>query len=140
MSLRKSVSIIVALFYFSIAHANAETLFDDLGGRPGLERLADTSLKLWLADPRVGPTFEDTDLDRFKRLLVEQLCTITGGGCTYSGHTMKEAHRGLHLATNQFNALAEDMQTAMEQMNIRYSAQNRLLALLAPMQRDVVTR
>jgi hemoglobin len=53
---------------------------------------------------------------------------------------MAEAHKGLHLATVQFNAIVEDMQTAMEQLDIPYSVQNRLLALLAPMHRDVVTR
>ena len=38
-----------------------------------------------------------------------------------------------------FNALVEVLQAAMDAQGIPYAAQNRLLALLAPMHRDVIT-
>ena len=79
-------------------------------------------------------------MPRLRRLLLDQLCHLTGGGCDYTGRDMAKAHRGLHLRTAQFNALAEDMQTAMDRLGIAFSTQNRLVALLAPMHRDVVTR
>ena len=53
---------------------------------------------------------------------------------------MAASHKGLHLNQAKFNAVAEDLQTAMEQAGIPYWTQNRLMALLAPMQRDIVTR
>jgi len=40
----------------------------------------------------------------------------------------------------KFNAVAEDLQTAMERTGLPYWTQNRLMALLAPMQRDIVTQ
>lgn len=132
--------LIGCLLMMSIPGAKAGSLYADLGEQPGIERLVAKAMTIWNADPRVGPTFEDTNLTRFKRMLAEQICNITGGGCSYSGRSMADAHKGLHLATVQFNALAEDLQTAMEQLDLSYSVQNRLLALLAPMYRDVVSR
>ena len=51
---------------------------------------------------------------------------------------MKKAHKGLGLTTVHFNALVELLQQAMSEQGIGYQTQNRLLALLAPMHRDVV--
>ena len=88
----------------------------------------------------MAPTFENTNVGRFKRLLADQLCQLTGGGCAYHGRTMRESHEALNLNTRQFNAVVEGLQHAMDQQDIPFHTQNRLLALLAPMQRDVVSR
>lgn len=138
--LARFLAILTVVCCLGAASARAETLFEQLGARPGLERIVANAADNWTHDPRVAPTFEDTNMDRFKRLLVEQLCHLTQGGCIYTGRDMHEAHKGLHLDTRQFNALVEGLEKAMDQSRIAYSAQNRLLALLAPMYRDVVTK
>lgn len=51
---------------------------------------------------------------------------------------MKAAHADLNLAPRHFNALVEDLQDAMDAEHVSFWTQNRLLALLAPMHRDVV--
>ena len=140
MSIRNRILLLAGLSMLGGQVARAQSLFEDLGDKPGIERLIDRAMTIWNADPRGGPTFSETNIPRFKRIIVEQICNISGGGCRYTGRSMAEAHKGLHLANVQFNAIAEDLQTAMEQEHYPYSVQNRLLALLAPMQRDVVTR
>lgn len=140
MSPGTRVILLGALLLIGGYRAHAASLFDDLGQKPGIEQLVTQAMTVWTNDPRVGPTFDETNMVRFKRMLVDQICMITGGDCKYTGHSMAEAHKGLHLATVQFNAMAEDIQTAMEHLNVPYSVQNRLLALLAPMHREVVTR
>ena len=119
--------------------ANA-ALYEDMGGQTGIDRLVDDATARFLADPRVGKTFDDTNMVRFKKMLADQLCQLTGGPCEYKGHDMKTAHHGLAVNQAQFNALAEDLQDAMEAVGVSYHTQNRLMALLAPMQRDVVSR
>lgn len=117
-----------------------DTLFADLGGHDGVTRIISTASGIWLSDDRIKDTFAETNIPRLGRLLYDQICHITGGGCDYRGRDMAKAHRGLHLHTVQFNALAEDLQDAMDRLGIASSTQNRLVALLAPMHRDVVTR
>ncbi len=119
--------------------AHAE-LYDDLGGEAGMRVIVGHAIQRWLADPRVAPTFAETNMDRFRRLITDQLCQVTGGPCRYTGRDMAAAHRGLDLSRAQFNAVAEDLQDAMEESGVAYHTQNRVLAKLAPMQRAVVTQ
>jgi hemoglobin len=65
---------------------------------------------------------------------------LAGGPCTYTGIAIRKTHVPLKLTNAQFNAMVEDLQTAMEHAGVPYRAQNKLLYLLAPMQRDIVTR
>jgi hemoglobin len=53
---------------------------------------------------------------------------------------MKKAHTGLHITNAAFNRLAEDLRLAMDKHGVSFATQNRLLALLAPMQRTIVTQ
>ncbi|WP_050478010.1 group I truncated hemoglobin [Herbaspirillum rhizosphaerae] len=117
-----------------------DSLYRDLGGLEVLTRVVDDTLALALADARIKDTFKDTDMKRLAKLITEQFCELSGGPCKYSGDPMKEVHQGLALNNMQFNALVEDLQAAMDKANIPSRTQNKLLALLAPMQRTVVTR
>jgi hemoglobin len=51
---------------------------------------------------------------------------------------MKRVHDGQDITKANFNALVEVLQQAMDARGIAFGAQNRLLAQLAPMHRDIV--
>ena len=70
----------------------------------------------------------------------EQFCAALGGGCTYTGGDMKSVHAGMNVTNAQFNALAEDLYHAMTTVGVPYHTQNKIIGLLAPMQRDIVTK
>ena len=116
-----------------------DTLFQDLGGREGLARIVDTMLEIALQDPRIKEKFSETNMVRLERELAVHLCDITGGPCEYQGRTMAEAHVELQLTHAHFNALVEILQVAMDREKIPFRTQNKLMAILAPMHRDVVT-
>jgi hemoglobin len=117
-----------------------DSLYRSFGERQGLVSIIDDATDRWVSDERIKDTFDNINLDRFKRMLVDQICELTGGPCHYKGRDMYHAHKGLRLDNAQFNAVVEDLQLAMDKQGIPFSTQNRLLAILAPMQRDVVTR
>lgn len=71
--------------------------------------------------------------------LSDQFCQLSGGPCKYEGADMKSAHADMGIRKHEFHALVEDLQAAMDARGIPYAQQNRLLALLAPMHRDVIT-
>ena len=120
--------------------ASAASLFDDIGGEPKLTRIVDSLIARSLADPRIRAGFDDTNIDRLKRHLVAQLCEVAGGPCRYAGRTMAASHAQLGLRVRDMNALVEHLQDALEESGVPFRVQNRLLALLAPMQRDIVTK
>lgn len=121
-------------------HPDLVGVFADFGGMPGMTALMDDFMAIMLEDPRLRPFFENTEQDRIKRQLAEQFCAILGGGCTYSGRDMKESHAAFDIRRADFNALVEDLQIAMERKGIPFRSQNKLLAILAPMHREIITR
>jgi hemoglobin len=133
--------ILIPLLLAATAPVSAEdALFADMGGQAGIDRLVDVSVDNYLADPRIKDIFSESNIDRIRAELKDQFCMIAGGPCQYKGHSMVATHKGLHLTNANFNALVEDLQTAMDSCNIPFATQNRFLARLAPMQHEVVTR
>ena len=114
------------------------TLYDRLGGSVGVAAIADMLIDRVVADPLTGPSFEDSKLDRIKKLLAEQICDLAGGPCHYSGDPMKEVHAGHHISEAMFYVLVTDLRDIMNERHIDLRSRNELLRLLAPMKRDVV--
>ena len=110
------------------------------GGQAGIRRITDRFVAIIVADPRIKAIFVDHDQVRLRRTLFEQFCQVLNAGCTYTGRDMASSHKGLGTTRADLNALVEDLQQAMREHHVAFRAQNRFLAKLAPMDRDVVER
>ncbi|MET3105288.1 hemoglobin [Oxalobacteraceae bacterium GrIS 2.11] len=141
-----AVCLTAALVNVSFAQSAAinsevsEEVFQSFGGKAGISKVVDDFLLIWQADPRISQRLADADVDRLGLLLKEQINQLTGGPAMYSGKDMKTVHDGMGIRNAEFNALAEDLQLAMEKNGVSSRAQNKLLAKLAPMQHDIVTK
>jgi hemoglobin len=121
------------------AFAN-DTLFAEMGGQPGIDRIVDQAIDNHLADDRIKTIFAESNIDRLRAEFKVQFCQVAGGPCAYAGHSMTAAHKGLHLTNADFNAVVEDLQDAMDKVGLPFGVQNRFLARLSPMQHQVVTK
>lgn len=119
--------------------ATSDALYKAFGEKQGLARLIEDFHIRLLADPRTGPHFKPANARNIKEQLTDQFCKVTGGPCEYKGADMKSAHSNLDITKADFNALVEVLQWSMDAQGIAFSAQNQLLARLAPMHRDVIT-
>lgn len=118
----------------------ASNPYQAFGEKEGLVKVVDDTMYHLLADARTKPFFEKADQKRIKEKLVEQFCVELGGPCTYTGQTMKRSHKDHEISSAHFYALVEALQKAMNKNNIPQQAQNKLLARLAPMHRDIITK
>jgi hemoglobin len=116
------------------------SVFQDFGAREGLVRIMDDFMVNLLADKRTAPFFKEADQKRVKEQLVDQICEILGGPCVYKGAKMKPIHSGHEINREHFNALVEQLQFAMDKNKVPFRSQNKLLAVLAPMHRDIVNK
>lgn len=115
-------------------------LVADFGGREGIRRIAIRTVEMSQADPRIADIFAAQDMVRLRRTLDEQFCYLLGAGCDYTGRDMRTAHAGMGVTRTDLNALVENLQAAMREAGVPFAAQNRLLAKLAPMSKDIVER
>lgn len=121
-------------------HAADDSLYNELGGSAGIRRVVADLVPALQADARINATFDGVDMERLAAKLEEQFCEVSGGPCKYSGKDMKTIHEDLKVSRAQLNALVEDLQAAMRRNDVPSRTQNRLLARLAPMHREVVTK
>jgi hemoglobin len=116
-----------------------DSLYKAFGERAGIALLMDDFWGDLQADKRMKPFFEKTNADAFKKSLGDQICQVSGGPCQYKGPDMKLAHQEMDIKRSDFHALVEVLQISMNRRGIAFSAQNRLLALFAPMHREIIT-
>ena len=137
----KRISIVLAgllaAIGFNVAQAEGTTVYDQLGGKPGVTRIIDVFIANVLGGSRINGFFANANIPHLKLELVEPVCSVTDGGCTYAGKNMVDAHRGMKIKSADFNALVEDLMKSMQSNNVPIGAQNKLLAALAPVKLDV---
>lgn len=126
------------LLLSGIAASAAPRLYDRLGGEAGVAAIAGSLIDRVSADPKLGRSFKDSNLDRIKKLLAEQICDLSGGPCRYSGDSMREVHAGHHISEAEFFGMVADLRAVLKEQHVSQGATNELLRLLAPMKRDVV--
>ena len=115
-------------------------LYDQLGGKTVVEGFVDDTVDAAAADERTRETFARKDLAHIKESVAAQICSLTGGPCAYKGKSMEEVHKGLNIRSGEFNAFVEDLQKAMSGRHVPLAAQNKLLAILAPMRRAIIDK
>lgn len=118
--------------------ANTE-LLSAFGHREGLHRLTVALVERARSDARIGHFFKDVSAKHLSAQLADQFCALLSGPCIYDGEPMAQSHQSLNIQRKDFLTLVELLQQSMDAQGIAFSTQNRLLALLAPMHRDVVT-
>ena len=132
-------SLLMAGASFAQTASQNDLLYKAFGEKAGLVTLMDDFMVRLLADPRTGPHFKPANQQRVKEQLVDQLCDLGGGPCQYKGADMQSSHSNLDIKKSDFHALVEVLQQSMDAKNIPFRKQNEMLALLAPMNRDIIT-
>ncbi len=132
---------------YSVSDANAGTgpitdpkVFEAFNGKAGVARIVSTMLDLAYADEKLGPIFKPFERPRVERTLNEHFCYVLGGGCAYTGRDMAAAHKDMGVKPGDMGALVELLQKAMDKEGVPFAMQNRFLAKLAPMKRDIVNK
>jgi hemoglobin len=109
-------------------------------GREGINRIVDDLVERVQHDKRTEGIFRTADFVRLRRTLKEQFCYLLSGGCDYTGRDMNKTHEDQGITPSEFNAVVELLQASMDREGVPFAMQNKLVAKLAPMKRDVVRR
>jgi hemoglobin len=119
------------------------TLYTRLGGIDAISAVTDKFLTNVASDNTINARFAGTvanpaRLQLLRNNLIDQICAGSGGPCQYKGKTMLEAHAGMNITTAEFNALVGDLVAALDFYKVPDMEKNDLLAVLGPMQTDIV--
>ena len=135
-----AVALVAYALSSTSAAATQRTLYQRLGGHNAIVAVVDDFVGNVAADKRINKFFAKANIGRLKARLVEQICQGTGGPCTYTGADMRTAHAGMGIESRHFNALVEDLGKSLNKFKVPPREQKELVAILAPMKKDIVTR
>ena len=122
-----------------------DALYKSLGGKKAITAVVDDFVTRCATDPRIANFFKPDLADKkklthFKMELVNQICSAAGGPCTYTGKSMKEAHKGMGVSSADFGALVEDLVATFNKIGVKKADQDALLGVLGPMKSDIVEK
>jgi hemoglobin len=124
----------------STSGGGSATLYASLGGEPAIKAVVKDFVEQEVAnDARINAFFKNADIPGLEQKLYDQICQASGGGCTYAGKNMKEAHTGMNIKEADFNALVEDLVKSLDKFHVKDADKQALLAVLGPMKSDIVT-
>lgn len=115
-----------------------QSLYAAMGGTKVVARFVSQTIDKVAADPRLNQSFRDVDLARVKRELTSYICQLAGGGCKYTGIPIRAVHANLGITQAQFYGLVQILRHQMRVNHVDLRDRNRLLALLAPLEPQVV--
>ena len=124
-----------------------KSLYDRLGGEAAVRSVVDDFVARASIDPAVNFTRQGTErawtatpenVDALKAHLVQFVSAVAGGPQLYEGHTMREAHAGMHITNPEFDALAADLKASLEALKVPDAERDELLAVVGTTRTDVV--
>lgn len=141
------VALLAALGMYSglLLHAAAadDSLYERLGGRPGVQAVASGLVDRILLDNRVNTWFvntaaSDKNAEAYKLKLYDFICEATGGPCHYTGRNMVAAHRGRYVTSDAFEAVVQDLVSVLDSLKVPEKEKGQLLGLIGPLKASIV--
>src|SRR5580765_4817463 len=114
-----------------------KSLYDRLGGKDAITKVVHEFIGNVGADKVINKRFAKTDLKKLEASLVDQVCEATGGPCKYKGKSMADAHKGMKITDDEFNALVGDLKKALDKFKVGDQEQKDLLGALGGMKGDI---
>ncbi|RBI59784.1 group 1 truncated hemoglobin [halophilic archaeon] len=115
-----------------------ETVFDRLGGHEAVESVVNDFYDRVLNDERVIHHFEDSDTTELRAHQVQFISAVTGGPVEYSGDNMREAHRGMGITDNEFDVVAEHLDTALAENGVPDKDREQVLEMVEGLRPEIV--
>lgn len=131
------------LFQFTLGCSTNNTLtndqlYQDIGGQTGIENLVNVFIKKIAKDKELLPYFAKSSVKHFKKGFISHLCDVVNGPCKYDGDTMRDIHTGMHISEKDFNRVVELLIESMEEIDLSYRTQNKILFELAKLREQVI--
>jgi hemoglobin len=116
----------------------ASSLYDRLGGVDAITAVVRDFEDRAAKDDRINQKFARTDLARLTKEFVDQVCGAAGGPCTYTGRSMKEAHKNMGVTDGEFETFMHDLVATLDKFKVGKAEQNEIRSFLNAFQGEIV--
>jgi hemoglobin len=120
------------------------TLWARLGGDQNVRKIVNDFVALAADDPKVDFTragkykLSDEAAIHLKRELIDFISQASGGPYHYTGRNMKEAHKGMGVTNDQFDASVADLKKALQKNGVKPTDIDAVLGAVEGTRKDIV--
>jgi hemoglobin len=122
---------------------SGDSLYKRLGGYDAIAAVTDDFIGRLISDPALRRFFDPFSTDskaRIRQLVVDQLCSATGGPCLYKGRPTKTAHAGAGITEKDWDASIVHLTATLDKFNVPAKEKGEVLALVATLKADIVDK
>ena len=116
------------------------SIYDAIGGETALAAVVDDLYERVTGDPELAGFFAGTNMAKLKGRQVEFFAAALGGPHTYTGATMREAHRGRGIGQEHFDLVAGHLIAALSAAHVPGETINHITGLLGPLAPEIVSK
>jgi hemoglobin len=114
------------------------TLYQRLGGEPGLRELVDDVVDRFAENPFLEYYFRNIDRGRVKILAYEYLSMKTGGPEQYSGPDIHSAFYSLNIRPEEYQYALDDTIYILDLKEVDQKEKNEVIAILEALRADII--
>ena len=114
------------------------SLFERLGGTGGITAIASDIVDFHLANPRIAPRYQASDVPAVKHAVATFFITGAGGPEVYEGKDMLAAHLGMNIDEAELVAAIDDALAALDKNGIGQREKEEVLFILYSLKPEVV--
>lgn len=117
------------------------SLYERLGGYDGITLFANDLLSRLQPDSQLGRFWKnrgDDGLAREKQLLIDYLCSVTGGTIYYTGRDMKLSHQGMKISDSDWTIFLEHAGATMAALEVPKQECDEVVAFVLSLKEDIV--
>lgn len=136
-----------------------QTLYEQLGGKPGIAAIVDDFIKRAMEDPRVNwnrqgvevkswfrkdrsvqwnPTPQD--IANMKEHFVQFISLASGGPVEYKGDPIRSTHSQMLITKPEFDAAMGDLKATLDKLNINSEIQKELMSIFESTRPEIVPK
>jgi len=118
-----------------------KTLYQRLGGYDAIAAVVGDLLPRVRADQRIARYWQhrgDDRLLRSKQLLIDFLCSSSGGPVLYTGRDMRVTHKGMNIGESDWSAFMEHVDATLEAFKLPQAEREELVACIQGTKADMV--
>ncbi len=125
------------------------SLWESLGGEKGVTKVVDDLFASAGSNPKVNfwrtadgkPTEKQlAGVPALKKSVIAFFSSVTGGPIKYTGKSMKDAHKGMGITDEQFDAFAADLKAALEKNGVKPEDVKTVMTAVGGMKKDIVEK
>jgi hemoglobin len=118
-----------------------KSLYERLGGYDGITVFANDLLPRLQSDPQLGRFWKnrgDDGIAREKQLLIDYLCSCSGGPMYYTGRDMKLSHVGMKISEADWSIFLRHAGATMNALKVPKQECDEIGAFVQSLKADIV--